>query len=329
MTLLKNVKIVLKKNTKTSQERKREKNKYVEMGEWNRRFKEHKRFTVIAKKIKSLTPFSPEEVANTDGELNQSLVAWSQGALIVQESRNVTVLIDRVHLQTFYYKGNLKYYLNTPLEVEVATILILHRHIYVVLTRRPELTDIYNSLVEAGDNSVFTAKVVHYTSWGAFLKYKDLRINLRNTEVSPDSKLAVRDVLKVGDEVAVHPFMHDDDHVILFVKTAQPFNFDEKDYISKLSEGEELVGTVRKWTPNVCYIRLAPGVDALANYPNGFEINNGTKVWFKITKIKENGNILRGKVLKPIDTYSEEIANHASVHTKLTEEEKAKIKEEL
>ena len=39
--------------------------------------------------------------------------------------------------------------------------------------------------------------------------------------------------------------MHDDEHVILFVKTAQPFNFDEKDYISKLSEGEELVGTVR------------------------------------------------------------------------------------
>ena len=281
-------------------------------------FNKHDRFTVVAHYSKRLRLFkNDQDRAEHNGSWVKSDDAWSDGVLIVQETPHMTVLLDRMHIQTFYYHDNhhdnLKTYRNRPLQVELATIIHKNRHTYVVLTRRPILTDIYNKLIE--DNKPFKAKIVKFTNFGAYLKYDDLRIRIKNDCFSINRNIGLKDIYKVGDEIEVMPYKHNDKNVDLLVRTVKAFNFDSSKYWSTLKNGQIIKGKIRTWSPTRCYVRIAPGVDGMCKYPD-FEIETDTPVLFKIAHVDAVEKKLRGYVIKPLSSYSEEVGQHIVQPTK-------------
>lgn len=383
--------------------------KWTSLPEYQKRLADHTRFTVTATREQRLKPMTKKEMNNTSGELRKALASWTEGVLIVQENPYITVLIDRGHLQTFYFHGNLKFYKDVPLEVEVATIqniklplsdfqkqkyedltkkrdLILKQmkdyvkdidqelaseittevknngdvnsvidkgkkleaefkeagiedsakfdhlvtelirnlrklkyiqqqrrtHVYVVLTRRPALTDIYNQLKDTKEP--FKATIVHFARFGAYLKYGDLRLRMKNSDFTDTPNIAIQDYYDLGATLDVLPTGQcDDDKVVLFVKPVKKVNFDNSAYWNKIQRNSVLTGKIHHWSPSACYVQIAPGLDVICDYPAKFEIESGTYVKLRVTKVDKDKGLLRGKMFQLLPLYNEVKREHDAI----------------
>lgn len=293
----------------TKQQREERARGMLPLSEWQKRFEEHSQFDVVAHYVRPIQLYKTQQGFDKSYSIRRkTALAWSEGVLIVQENRYVTVLLDRLHVQTFYYHDNhhhnLQPYLNRPLTVQVAAIIREGTHTYVVLTRRSVLSALYHKLID--DDKPFNATIVHFTDFGAFLKYQDLRLRVNNRDFSDTKGLLISDVYKLGDDILVKPKSHNDHKVELTVAPVQKFTYDQEKAWLPLKEGMEMVGTVKMWGPVSCYVRLRLGVDAICNYPHNFEIEKGQRVLFHIAKLDKAKHLLQGFIVRPVDNYSEE-----------------------
>lgn len=307
---------------------------WVERKEYEKRLQSHERFTATPKRVRRIRFFKSDEAfLNSWGEWRTSAMAWSEGVLIFEESKHVTVLLDRMHLQTYYYHDNhhknLDRFLNQPMEVEVGTIVYKNNHAYVVLTRRPILTDVYNKLVK--DNKPFTAKIVKFANWGAFLKYDGLRIRIKNNDFTDNPRIGLSDVYHLGDEIEVVPVHHNDANVDLAVKFKDyPYKFNATMSWQGIQKQGVYQGKIKYWSPTGVYTQIAPGVDGLSPYPN-LELDQGCTVFYKVFNVDSANKKLRGAVIKVLpENKTHEEQTQKEMLTKTEKESIAKdIKAEL
>ena len=99
----------------------------------------------------------------------------------------------------------------------------------------------------------------------------------------------------------------------MFVKPVKKVNFDNSAYWNKIQKNAVLTGKIHHWSPSACYVQIAPGLDVICDYPAKFEIESGTYVKLRITKVDKDNGLLRGKMFQLLPLYNEVKREHAAI----------------
>ena len=150
--------------------------------------------------------------------------------------------------------------------------------------------------LEAGEE--LDATITGIIGYGAHLEMSGVYGFMRNTDFS-DSYIKIRDVMKVGDKIKVKLIRKSDTDKI----SLEPVVKYEPKTVLKIDNFERnqvVLGVVNNVKPWGAYVTIAPGFDALCPIPEADEIEEGTKVSFRITQVQEDNKRVRGKIVRVI-----------------------------
>lgn len=150
--------------------------------------------------------------------------------------------------------------------------------------------------LEAGEE--LEATITGIIGYGAHLEINGIYGFMRNTDFS-ESYIKIRDVMKVGDKIKVKLIKKSNTEKI----SLEPVTKYEPRTVLKIDNFERnqvVLGVVNNVKPWGAYVTIAPGFDALCPIPETEEIEEGTKVSFRITQVQEDSGRVRGKVVRVI-----------------------------
>lgn len=148
------------------------------------------------------------------------------------------------------------------------------------------------------EGEVFNAQVVNILKYGAYVEIDGISGLLKNVDFA-DDYTTVEDILKVGDclNVRLRKISSNDKLIFEAIEkhrnpTIMEFDMFERDQV--------VLGVVRNVKPWGIYVCIAPGLDALCPIPGTGEFEEGMKVAFRITQVKEDEKRIRGKIIRPL-----------------------------
>lgn len=140
------------------------------------------------------------------------------------------------------------------------------------------------------------ATITGIVRFGAYVEIDGIYALLKNVDFS-DDHVSVGEVLSVGDTINVRLKNVSDNNRITVeavekykLKTIMSFDAFERDQV--------VLGVVNGVQPWGAFVTIAPGLDALCPIPPTGEIEEGTRVRFRITQVQEDKKRVRGKILK-------------------------------
>jgi small subunit ribosomal protein S1 len=146
------------------------------------------------------------------------------------------------------------------------------------------------------EGEVFKAQVINILKYGAYIEIEGVTGLLKNVDFAEDYT-TISEILKVGDSVNVKLKKISANERLIFESvekyknpTIMGFNMFEKDQV--------VLGVVRNVKPWGAYVCIAPGLDALCPIPGTGDIEEGTKVSFRITQVKSDDERVRGKIVR-------------------------------
>lgn len=146
------------------------------------------------------------------------------------------------------------------------------------------------------EGEVFNAQIINILKYGAYIEIEGVTGLLKNVDFAEDYT-TVGEVLKVGDTVNVKLKKISSNNRLIFeaiekYKNPSIMSFDmfEKDQV--------VLGVVRNVKPWGVYVCIAPGLDALCPIPGTGEVEEGSKVSFRITQVKDEEKRVRGKIVR-------------------------------
>lgn len=169
----------------------------------------------------------------------------------------------------------------------------------IYCSRKESQERLKDEILERLDNGdTMEATITGMTGYGAHVEMSGIYGFVRNTDFS-DSFIKIRDVLRIGDKLNVKLVKISDsgkvslEPVEKYVpKTVMKFDNFERNQV--------VLGTVNNVKPWGAYVTIAPGFDALCPIPEAEEIEEGTRVSFRITQVQEDKERVRGKIIRVI-----------------------------
>ncbi|MBG9694140.1 hypothetical protein ABD91_25715 [Lysinibacillus sphaericus] len=178
---------------------------------------------------------------------------------------------------------------------------------YIILSVDEETKTVFASRKEAQlitretiiprlqEGEVMPAKVVNILRYAAFVEIQGVTGLLKNKDFAEDHT-AIGDVLTIGDTVNVKLKKLSSRLIFESVeKYKNPTIFDFDLY----KRNQVVFGTVVTVQPWGVFVRLAGNIDALCSLPGTGELEEGSRVRFRITKVFNDGeqNRIRGKIV--------------------------------
>lgn len=146
------------------------------------------------------------------------------------------------------------------------------------------------------EGEVFNAQIINILKYGAYVEIEGVTGLLKNVDFA-DDYTTVGEVLKVGDKVNVKLKKISTNDRLIFEAiekfknpTIMEFDMFERDQV--------VLGVVRNVKPWGAYVCIAPGLDALCPIPGTGEIEEGMKVSFRITQVRDDEQRIRGKIVR-------------------------------
>lgn len=164
-----------------------------------------------------------------------------------------------------------------------------------IVSRKELQKEKRESVIERLKNGeTFKGKVINTLKYAAYIEIEGVLTGLlKNTDFS-DSHISIKEAVKKGAFIDVKLKNYTENKIILIA--TNKFTPDRKAFLSKKSEEDVVTGVIKTLLPDKCFVNISPGIDGLANVP-AFEIDEGMKVDFKITKIDLENERVRGKIL--------------------------------
>lgn len=168
------------------------------------------------------------------------------------------------------------------------------------ISRKEAQEILFNKMtVEPDYEKAYNATITGFIPYGAYIDIKGVYGLLKNVDFS-DAYIPVSDKYKIGDTIEVKLKKISGSNKLSFepvekLKVDSIVNFD------MFSKDQVVLGVVRSVRPWGAYVCIAPGVDALCSIPATGELEEGSKVSFKITKIQDDEKKVRGKILRVLD----------------------------
>lgn len=167
----------------------------------------------------------------------------------------------------------------------------------VICSRKDAQAILKEEVVERlREGEVFNAQVINVLKYGAYVEIDGVTGLLKNVDFA-DDYTTVGEVLKVGDTVNVKLKKVSSNDRLIFEAiekyknpTIMSFDMFERDQV--------VLGAVRNVKPWGVYVCIAPGLDALCPIPGTGEVEEGMKVSFRITQIKQDEQRVRGKIVR-------------------------------
>lgn len=178
----------------------------------------------------------------------------------------------------------------TVLEVDEATKTVYCSRKEAQEKMAPEVFERLNS------GEPVSATISGLVNYGAYIEIDGIYALLKNSDFS-DDHVPVKDVLTVGDSLLVRlKKVSEGEKVAVeavtkhILESVLKFDSFEKDQV--------VLGKVNGVKPWGAYVTIAPGLDALCPIPETGEIEEGTRVSFRITQVREDEKRVRGKILR-------------------------------
>lgn len=168
--------------------------------------------------------------------------------------------------------------------------------------RKRELTELVEKL-KRGEST--KAQITRIMDFGAFVDIEGFPALIRNQDFSEDYA-TLADVHKKGDFIEV-VLNHVTSGGRLYLNPKSKHETKSKIGLDTLTPQQIVLGSVRAIKTWGAFVRIAPGVDALCNIPEGDDIQVGSKVVFSITqvhpekeKLDEDGNVVLDDAGNPV-----------------------------
>lgn len=147
----------------------------------------------------------------------------------------------------------------------------------------------------------FDGTITHIEKYGGYVSINGQSAMLRNMDFSNDYTI-LADKHKVGDTIKVKLLKITSTGKIL-VEAVEKYCAPTSVDFSTFSKNQVVLGRVRTIKTWGCYVCIAPNLDVLAPIPEHLdrELEEGMSVRIKISKVDEEKNHIRGKVLDVID----------------------------
>lgn len=146
---------------------------------------------------------------------------------------------------------------------------------------------------------IFEATITGIVRYGAYVEIEGIYAILRNIDFS-DDYVKVGDVLGVGDKVKVR-LQNVSENNRLRVEAVEKYELKTVMNFDAFERDQVVLGVVNGIKPWGAYVTIAPGLDALCPIPLTGEIEEGTKVSFRITQVQEDKERVRGKIIRILD----------------------------
>lgn len=255
-------------------------------------------FWIQPKFVKLIKLFNEDKLLKLNGELLKQAISLTKGALCVRDDDNVTVVLDRLHMNTYPFNGALTPFINQKFQVVIVSIQVYKRHTYVFLSTRPFKKAIYNNLKKSQS---FKAKIVHFMPWGAYAMANGLRVSIMNKGSVPKTSALKRE-FKLGDEVEVTIKHFDDFKMNLEVALTTPIDEIKR----QLAEKDKVyLGKVKSYTATTAWVSVPKYYDIYVRYPQNYEIGLNDEVKVKVKHINPN-NMAVGKIVDVPNPYQDE-----------------------
>lgn len=149
------------------------------------------------------------------------------------------------------------------------------------------------------NGEIFEATITGIVRYGAYVDINGIYALLRNVDFS-DDHVKVGDVLKVGDKIRVR-LQYVSENNRLRVEAVEKYELKTIMNFDAFERDQVVLGVVNGVKPWGAYVTIAPGLDALCPIPPIGEIEEGTKVSFRITQVQKDNERIRGKIVRILD----------------------------
>lgn len=149
------------------------------------------------------------------------------------------------------------------------------------------------------EGEVFNATITGLVRYGAYVEMEGIYGLLKNSDFSEDH-VNIRDVMNVGDTINVKLNNVSMNNRIT-VEPVQKYRLKTVLKLDNFERNQVVLGTVNGIKPWGAYVTIAPGLDALCPIPPTEEIEEGSKVSFRITQVKEEEGRVRGKIVRVLN----------------------------
>lgn len=217
--------------------------------------------------------------------------------VVMIELDGASVLITRQELELKPTKRSLVNYIGQEVAFQVVSVDEETGLIYGSAKQlKEDQLDALAHELEAG--AVKKARITKILGYGAYLELDGQSVQMLNKDFS-DDYTTIRDVLKEGDviDVVFHRYTPSRN---LRVEAKEKHESDSVMTFDVLSPNQVVLGAVRNVKPWGCYVCIAPNLDALCPIPPNMDIQEGDKVTFKITQVRNDEKRVRGKIIKKI-----------------------------
>lgn len=146
------------------------------------------------------------------------------------------------------------------------------------------------------NGEIFEATIAGIVRYGAYVDINGIYALLRNVDFS-DDHVKVGDVLKVGDKIKVK-LQNVSENKRLRVEAVEKYELKTVMNFDAFERDQVVLGVVNGVKPWGAYVTIAPGLDALCPIPSIGEIEEGTRVSFRITQVQKDKKRVRGKIVR-------------------------------
>jgi len=239
-----------------------------------------------------------------DGTVMQGVVRLTQydqeldTDVIMIEYQGESVVITRKEVEIKPTKRSLVNFVGETVEFQVIDIDEETGVVYGSMKRLKEAM-LDGLAKELEEGAVKKAKVTKILNYGAYLLVDGMSVQMLNKDFSEDYT-TIRDIMKEGDTIDV-VFSRYTPTKNLRVKAKEMYKSDSVMSFDKLEPNQVILGTVRNVKPWGAYVCIAPNLDALCPAPPNMDIQEGDKVKFKITQVRDEEKRVRGKIIKMLN----------------------------
>lgn len=157
---------------------------------------------------------------------------------------------------------------------------------------------------QLADGSSVVATITKFVKFGAYVSVNGVSFLLQNENFA-DDYTSISEVKQIGDEVEIK-LLRVSQNGNLFAEATEKHKSDTVVNLDMFERDQVVVGTIRNIKPFGAFVCIAPNLDALCPVPEEEEIETGSKVQFRITKVDKEEGRVRGKILRVLPQEQEE-----------------------
>jgi ribosomal protein S1 len=227
------------------------------------------------------------------------------------ENRKKIVLIRPENLSRRYDEESIQSLIGTQLEAYITKVKTFNKVFANQIKKqnkdRKNIINKYNfnkenerKIIENFDKYIdkeVEATIYRFTDFGAYLVDKDnIRYFLYDSGFAY-GYINIKRVKKIGDTLKVKISKFNEEKNTIYVTMVEKYQEEMTKQPEDFKEDEVVKGRIVKKTSTLCFVNIAPMIDALCFPMEGFEVND--EVFIQIIGVKDLGNrkTVRGKIV--------------------------------